>query len=362
MPRIVAIALSGGIDSLVAAALLKEQGYQLIGLHFLTGLEKELQGSPKHSPSFGEWRTLESLARRQLAPMADQLRIPLHIVDLRTEFQDRVIDYFTATYQAGKTPNPCLVCNPSIKFDSLFEKARALGATHLATGHYARIRPDADGRMHLLRGLDPFKEQSYFLARLSQKQLTRAILPLGSHTKAQTRLMADERGLRPVSARESQDICFIKDGAYGDFLNRQPGFDSSPGVIEDLSGRPIGRHTGLHQFTVGQRRGINCPAAEPYYVVRLDTEHNTLVVGHRQALLTDRFRVSEINWITPPPGTEMQISVRVRYRHAAVPAQLLPFDAASAEVRLEAPQSAVTPGQGAVFYRDDEVLGAGWIE
>ena len=362
MHRLVAIALSGGIDSLVSAALLKEQGHELIGLHFITSLEMGLKDSPEGEPPPESWQTLEDRAKRFLCPMADQLRIPLQIVDLRNEFQNLVIDYFTATYQAGKTPNPCLVCNQSIKFNILFKKARSWGATHLATGHYARVQPGADGYMHLLRGVDPVKEQSYFLSRLSQEQLARAIFPLGAHTKTQTRRMAKERGLHPAVSQESQDICFIRDGAYGDFLSRQPGFNACPGIIEDLKGKPIGHHNGLHQFTVGQRRGINCPAAEPYYVVRLDVERNTLVVGPRQSLLTDRFWVSGINWITRCPKTAIRISVRVRYRHAAIPATLFPVDDSSAEVRCETPQSAVTPGQGAVFYDDEEVLGGGWIE
>jgi tRNA-uridine 2-sulfurtransferase len=361
MPHRVAIALSGGIDSLVSAALLKEQGHPVIGLHFITGFELGCRhpGIP-HDPNCDP-AGIESRARRLLAPMIAPLDIPVHIIDLRREFQSRVVDYFIATYQQGRTPNPCLVCNPSIKFDILFSKALALGAECIATGHYARIERDRRNRMHLLRGIDPLKEQSYFLARLTQRQLHRAVLPLGGFTKDQTRQMAREKGLRPAAKQESQDICFIRDASYGDFLKRQPGFKPSPGIIEDLAGRPVGRHNGLYQFTVGQRRGINCPAAEPYYVVALDVARNVLVVGGKQDLRTRSCEVGQINWIDAPPVTSTEVQVRVRYRHASVPAILAPGEQTSAHITFVEPQSAVTPGQGAVFYRGDEVIGGGWI-
>jgi tRNA-uridine 2-sulfurtransferase len=361
MQHHVAIALSGGIDSLVAAALLKEQGHQVIGLHFFTGYESDFQHLHAHSDSNRDPAGIERRARRLLAPMAAPLDIPIHIIDLRREFQSRVVDYFVATYLRGRTPNPCLVCNPSIKFGILVRKALALGADRIATGHYARLESDAMGRMHLLRGVDPMKEQSYFLARLNQQQLNRAILPLGNFTKEQTRQVARRKGLRPAWEQESQDICFIKEGPYGDFLQHQPGFEASPGIIENLDGRPVGRHRGLHRFTVGQRRGINCPAAEPYYVVALDASRNVLVVGGKQDLLTRNCRVEQINWIIEPPESAMEVNVRVRYRHTAVPAVLVPGDPSSARITFHESQSAVTPGQGAVFYRADEVIGGGWI-
>jgi tRNA-specific 2-thiouridylase len=360
-PR-VAIALSGGIDSLVAAALLKDQGRQVIGLHFLTGYESGFKHPSGHSESNCDPARLESRTRRLLDPMVEPLDIPIHIIDLRREFQSRIVDYFVTTYQQGRTPNPCLMCNPSIKFDILYHKARALGAEQIATGHYACLERDEKGRMHLLRGVDPLKEQSYFLARLSQEQLHRAVLPLGSFTKEQTRQTARQKGLHPVSAQESQDICFIKNGSYGEFLRRQPGFETSPGVIETLDGQPIGRHDGLHRFTVGQRRGINCPAPEPYYVVALDATRNVLVVGGKQDLLTRSCRVDQINWINEPPGASMEVNIRVRYRHTAVPGILVPQNASRAHITFHEPQSAVTPGQGAVFYRANEVLGGGWIQ
>jgi tRNA-specific 2-thiouridylase len=294
--------------------------------------------------------------------MTASLQLPIHIIDLHREFKSLVVDYFTGTYRSGRTPNPCLVCNPCIKYGRLLDCARSFGATHLATGHYARIRPAPGGRFRLLRGKDPAKEQSYFLARLTQRQLEAAVMPLGDWTKDQTRRKAREKGLQPAASQESQDICFIRNGGYGQFLIQQPGFTVRPGPIEDTSGRIIGRHNGLHRFTIGQRRGINCPASEPYYVVRIDTIRNRLIVGFRDHLITPVCRVSDINWIVEPPGAACNITVRVRYRHQAVAARLLPLDPVSADIEFETPQAAVSPGQGAVFYRDDEVLGGGWIQ
>ncbi len=358
----VAIALSGGVDSMVAAALLKDQGCEVIGLHFLTGYES-MAPPPDAAPSAGgETASPDSTTAEKVAAMADRLAIPLHVVDLRAAFQHQVVDYFIQGYGQGSTPNPCLVCNPAIKFGHLLTHAHRLGAQCLATGHYARIETAADGRRRLLRGVDPVKDQSYFLARLSQDQLCRAVLPLGDQTKARTRRIAVEKGLRPSVAEESQDICFIHDGAYGEFLQTQPGFASRPGPIQTVDGEVIGRHEGLHLFTVGQRRGINCPAARPYYVVRIDTAANRLIVGFKEDLAKDRCNVAGINWIIEPPRNSLAAQVRLRYRHTAAPARVVPESDTTARVIFEQPQTAITPGQGAVFYRDDEVLGGGWIQ
>lgn len=348
-----AIAISGGIDSLVAAALLKEQGHRLIGVHFLTGYETAVNhaGGEQSTP-----------IRDQLASITEQLNIPIHIIDLQRDFKSVVVDYFTATYGSGRTPNPCLVCNPIIKFDILYKKARSLGAQAIATGHYARINSGSDGRKHLLRGVDPLKDQSYFLARLTQSHLSRAILPLGHLAKEQTREIARQKHLKPPAPEESQDICFIKNGQYSEFIERQPGFISRPGSIEDLAGNLIGSHDGLHRFTIGQRRGINCPAKEPYYVHHMDVARNCLIVCFKKDMHVSACDVSDINWIIPCPKDPIPIKVRLRYRHRAVAATLRPLNSQSAHIRFDTPQEAVTPGQGAVFYQEDEVLGAGWIE
>lgn len=348
-----AIALSGGIDSLVSAALLKEQGRPLIGLHFLTGYET-MEADTGGQPS--------TRIHDQLAAMTDQLDIPIHIIDLRHDFKRIVVDYFTSTYRSGRTPNPCLICNPLIKFDILYKRAEKLGAQAIATGHYARIQSGPDGGWHLLRGADPFKDQSYFLGRLTQSQLSRALLPLGHLTKEQTRQIARQKGLQPTTPEESQDICFIKNSDYGEFIEQQPGFASRPGHIEDLAGNIIGSHKGLHRFTIGQRRGINCPAKEPYYVHHMDVARNCLVVCFKKDMQVGDCHVSDINWIAPCPPDPVTIKVRLRYRHSAVAATVTPQGGQRAHIQFDTPQEAVTPGQGAVFYHDDEVLGAGWIE
>jgi tRNA-uridine 2-sulfurtransferase len=361
MPKTIAIALSGGIDSLMTAALLKDRGHQLIGIHFLTGFE--LAATTESSPPSvdDDADPMDVQARRLLAPMAAQLDIPLHIIDLRDDFKRLVVDYFLGAYREGKTPNPCLKCNPCIKFGLLLDKAKRFGATHMATGHYARLEPTVDRRMRLLRGIDRDKDQSYFLARLRQNQLQASVFPLGGYTKEQTRQMALARGLRPAVGQESQDICFIHSGSYKTFLEQQTGVTANPGPIVDTKGNHLGSHNGLYRFTIGQRRGINCPSSEPYYVVRLDAADNRLVVGRKTDLSTATFKVEGINWIIPRPESPIPIAVRIRYRHQAVPATLTPTGSADALVRLEAAQSAVTPGQGAVFYDGDEVLGGGWI-
>jgi tRNA-specific 2-thiouridylase len=362
MGRTIAVALSGGIDSLVTAAMLKEKGNDLFGLHFLNGYEAQSGSARGPISGRADIASAGEQARARLIRMTAPLQIPIHVVDLRSEFQRRVVDYFVHTYQSGKTPNPCLICNPEIKYGYLLEKAKALGADRLATGHYARIFSDTSGRMQLFRGKDPEKEQSYFLARLSQEQLASAVMPLGGYTKDQTRHIAREKGLVPAASRESQDICFIPGGGYGQFLQDQSGFSSRTGPIEDTQGHRIGQHNGLHQFTIGQRRGIGCPASEPYYVVRLDTERNCLIVGFQHHLQTPSCRVSHINWIARQPCAPCDIAVRIRYRHQAVEARLKPLDNRCAEVLFKTPQPAVSPGQGAVFYHGDQVLGGGWIQ
>ncbi len=358
----IAIALSGGVDSLVSAALLRDAGHEVAGFHFLTGFEIDSRQPATASSSISDSDPMVSPAVENIETMAAQLNIPLNIIDLSAEFQQHVVDYFTQSYQMGRTPNPCLVCNPAIKFGVLFKEAQKMGATAMATGHYARVLTGPDGRRCLLRGVDPIKDQSYFLARLSQAQLQTAILPLGTYTKDQTRRIAAEKRLRPSVSAESQDICFIKEGAYGSFLQHQPGFTSSHGPIQNLQDDVIGRHKGLHLFTIGQRRGINCPAAKPYYVVRIDAADNRLVVGFKEDLLTGHCHVGEINWIAQPPQSPLEIQARVRYRHTAVPARLIPDGESRARIEFDQAQTAVTPGQGAVFYQGDEVLGGGWIQ
>jgi tRNA-specific 2-thiouridylase len=254
-----------------------------------------------------------------------------------------------------------MVCNPGIKFGTVLAFARKLGADQLATGHYAQIKRDSSGNFHLHKGIDRRKDQSYFLARLTQNQLARACFPLGDMKKSEVQQLAEKKGLHPITSKESQDACFVKQGSYGEFLLKQSGYTPAPGPIVDRQGTLLGQHKGLHLFTIGQRRGINCPAPEPYYVVKLDRKHNRLIVGSKSDLLTSTCRVVNINWITDPPTTPITVHTRIRYRHWEVAGTLFPKSNNSAEIRFKSPQSAITPGQGAVFYQGDEVLGGGWL-
>jgi tRNA-specific 2-thiouridylase len=365
MKPLTAIALSGGIDSLIAAHLLKEQGHPVIGIHFLTGHEPQSpddrRNTPRGNTDSENLSAAISRASHKLSTLSDQLDIEIKIIDCSREFKKKVVDYFIQTYQAGQTPNPCVVCNPSIKFGTVYDFARKLGASTLATGHYARINRDPAGRYHLLKGVDPKKDQSYFLARLTQQQLAGARFPLGTMKKSDVVKLAGDKGLRPIKRKESQDVCFISDKNYGAFLSQQQEFTPTPGPIKDVIGNVIGEHKGLHLFTIGQRRGINCPASEPYYVVDMDTRENILTVGFKKHLLASECRVTDINWIRERPDQPIDVYTRLRYRHTAAASKLLPVDEKTAIVRFQSPQAAITPGQCAVFYREDEVLGGGWI-
>ena len=359
----IAILLSGGIDSLVAAQLLKDAGTEIFGIHFITGYEKKSIDTAALSG--------EDLAKRRarhgevvsniVSHLSEQLKIPIHILDCSRDFQQEVVDYFVRSYQQGMTPSPCLICNPAIKFTKALSFARELGATHLATGHYACVTKDDIGTYRLFRGGDHRKDQSYFLARLNQDALGSAVFPLCGMPKTGTVQFAALKKLQPAVRQESQDICFIKEGHYGDFLKAQPGFTAHPGVIEDVRGRVIGEHPGLHCFTIGQRKGINCPAAEPYYVIKIDARNNKLIVGFKKETYSQACLVKDINWIHNAPDSPIRAHTRIRYRHQAALSQITPKGRQSAVVTFDQPQNAVTPGQAAVFYGGDEVLGGGWI-
>ncbi len=365
MKKLTAIAISGGIDSLVAAYLLKKQGHNLVGIHFITGYEtdKSLQNITIAFPDSNrkQLSTANEKPPHKIISIAHKLGINIKIIDCSLEFKNKVVDYFTQSYQIGLTPNPCLVCNPLIKFGSVLAFARKLGASCLATGHYVRISKNDKGRFHLLKGIDTKKDQSYFLAFLSQKQLARACFPLGSMKKTDVEKLAAEKGFNRIIDRESQDICFIKDKTYGEFLALQYNFKPEPGLIEDVNGNILGEHKGLHLFTIGQRRGINCPSSEPYYVVRINQKQNRLVVGCKNDLISSKCSVININWIADTPASPITVHTRVRYRHKAALSTLIPGDDNTAVVKFETPQEAITPGQGAVFYQGDEILGGGWI-
>ncbi len=362
MKRPIAVAISGGVDSLVAAHLLEQQGHPIWGIHFITGYETDHPPStPGGNGHIKHIYSIREAASRKLSGISRRLKIPIDIIDCSAQFKRLVVDYFSNTYQSGMTPNPCLVCNPGIKFGVVLSHVHSLGVWQLATGHYARTTKDRMHRFHLLKGVDSQKDQSYFLSRMAPAKLASAHFPLGEMTKAQVVDYAQKNGLEPAARGESQDICFIRDREYTHFLNSHRGWKPTPGAIEDVYGNILGTHKGLHHFTVGQRRAINCPGPEPYYVIRLDAKQNRVVVGGRDDLLSQGFVADHINWINPPGSTPVKIDVRIRYRHQAVPALVTSTGMQSAVVRFFEPQYAVTPGQGAVFYRYAEVLGGGWI-
>jgi tRNA-uridine 2-sulfurtransferase len=343
MKEKIAAAVSGGIDSLVAAHLLKESGKRVVGVHFVTGHEKGAGGPDDVRKAVG------------------RLGIEVEILDVRDAFQKNVVDYFVRTYQGGETPNPCMVCNAAIKFGAALSFARKLGASRLATGHYAGIESDENSVFHILKGKDPRKDQSYFLAFLDQDQIASACFPLAGMTKKDVREMAAKQGLAPVSEKESQDVCFTQGRSYARFLESRPGFAPRPGIIQDMAGRTLGRHGGLHLFTVGQRKGINCPAPEPYYVAELDPLENRVRVGSRNDLLSDRCQVKDLVWAAGPPKSPFRASVKLRYRHDPVFATVYPQGADRAEAAFDQPQTAA-PGQGAVFYDGKRLLGGGRVE
>ena len=299
----IAIAMSGGVDSMAAAHLLKQRRPDAFGVHFLTGFEND--DAPLTSGGVPE----------SLAQAAKALNLPLEAVHLEKEFQARVVAPFVETYLKGRTPNPCMTCNRAVKFGALLDAARRLGAEKIATGHYARVRRDSSGRFRLIKGLDPKKDQSYFLGFLTQDQLGAAIFPLGEFTKDQIREKAAQLGLDEFTRPESQEICFIADDRYREFLLTQPGFQSRPGDVVNVRGEVIGRHQGVFAFTIGQRRGINIPAGEAYYVKAIDPAANRITVCFKNGLLSSGALVSEINWIVPPPSGVFQAAVRIRYRH-----------------------------------------------
>ena len=341
--RKVAIALSGGVDSAVAAALLQRQGFNLLGVH--------LRLSPLAPPP----DRVETLAR--------YLGIPLTVLDLEAEFAREVLDYFVSEYARGRTPNPCVRCNAAIKFGRLWERLQEAGVTRLATGHYARLNLDADGAPGLFRGVDRRKDQSYFLSRLPSGRLPNLLFPLGGMTKEEVRRRAREAGL-PVreDQPESMELCFIPAGGYEDFLRARRGAAGSPGDFVDSSGRLLGRHRGVEGYTVGQRRGLGIPAREPFYVIGIQPETNRVVLGHREELLAPGLTATGMNWLISPPGGEIEAVAVIRYRHPGVRARITPLGGGPVLVAFETPQSAVAPGQAVVFYDGGRVLGGGWIE
>jgi len=347
--------MSGGVDSSTAAALLKEQGYEVIGI--------TLKVWPQSCTERHEDDCCGPQAVADARNVCRVLDIPHYVVNEVEDFQRFVIDEFVREYRAGRTPNPCILCNDKVKFGTLMHRADILNARFVATGHYARIEADAGGqRMLLKRGCDPKKDQSYFLFNLKQAQLSRALMPLGGLTKPETREMARRHQLKTAEKKESMEICFVPDNNYGNYLVSQGGLKKHTGQIVTREGKVLGQHEGVEFFTIGQRKGLRIAHPEPLYVVDLDPATNRVIVGPSQALDQDTFRVERCNWIPfdTPPAT-LEAVVKIRYKHPGVPATITPTPEGGAQIKLHQPQRAITPGQACVFYDGDVVLGGGWI-
>jgi len=366
-----AVAMSGGVDSSAAAAILKEQGHDLVGFTMQLwnqrrGISLDENGDPLPSRCC----SLDDVydARR----VAEELGFPFYVLNLEREFERDVVQPFVDGYLAGETPIPCVSCNSRLKFASLDQLARSLGCEKVATGHYARVEyDDAANRYRLLRGHNLEKDQSYFLWELTQDQLSRSMFPLGEMSKPEVREVAREHSLAVAEKSESQEICFVPDGNYAGFIDRYLEATGSAdrklgtGEIVAADGAVVGHHAGIHRYTVGQRRGIGIAGPDPLYVISINAPKNQVVVGSQEDLLSGEFIAAGVNWIAfDKPGSPVRAEVRVRYRHTPAAATITPIahdKDGRVRVNFDEPQRAITPGQATVFYRGDEVVGGGWI-
>jgi len=376
--------MSGGVDSSATAALLLEQGYEVVGI--------TLKLWPQDCVNRAEDKCCGPQAVTDARAVCHKLDIPYYLIDEAAEFQKHVIQYFADEYKAGRTPNPCVMCNQNLKFGRLIDRADQLGAEFIATGHFARVERAGSGRREenpsdkaesgkrkaeieqslntsvatgrylLKRGRDLRKDQSYFLFSLRQDQLARAIFPLGEKTKSDTREVARHCQLKTADKEESMEICFVPDNNYGGFLQAANLVQKHRGEIVDLHGHVLGQHDGIEFYTIGQRKGLGITTAKPVYVVELDAENNRVVVGDDSALDRDEFVADRCNWHPFDKLTEpIEVTAKIRYNHPGTPATVTPLENNAVRVKLHTPQRAITPGQAAVFYQDDLVMGGGWI-
>ncbi|HEY2892683.1 MAG TPA: tRNA 2-thiouridine(34) synthase MnmA [Pirellulales bacterium] len=374
MARVV-LAMSGGVDSSVAAHLLREAGHEVIGVFMRHG-----EAAPASCAS--ESSTESSTARSSLPiviaslhkqgcctasdaedarRVAERLEIPFYAIDFQEEF-GRIIDYFVEEYAAARTPNPCVMCNNWIKFGRLFDYADSVGAEFVATGHYARLSAcEHDGGPALLRGVDTSKDQSYVLFGIEERLLSRMLLPVGGYRKPEIRRMAEQLGLRVADKRDSQEICFVPDQDHAAFIRRREG-GTQPGEIVTTAGAVVGTHDGLERFTIGQRKGLGVALGEPRFVVRLERETGRVVLGSREELARRELSASDANWLVPPGTEPRRANIKIRYNAAPAPGTLTPQAIGSFRVEFDEPQYGVAPGQAVVCYDGDRVLGGGWID
>ncbi|MGH9881311.1 MAG: tRNA 2-thiouridine(34) synthase MnmA [Pyrinomonadaceae bacterium] len=363
----IAVAMSGGVDSSAAAAILKEQGHELVGFTMqLWNQRRGISVDENGDPLPSRCCSLDDVydARR----VAEELGFPFYVLNLEREFERDVVQPFVTSYLNGETPIPCVSCNSRLKFASLDRLAESLGCEKVATGHYARVEYDeTTDRYRLYRGRNLQKDQSYFLWELTQDQLSRAFFPLGEMSKPEVRDVAREHRLAVAEKSESQEICFVPDGDYSGFIDRyleaENETDRSPqeGSIVNSNGVVVGTHTGIHRYTIGQRRGIGISNERPLYVLSINAPANRVVVGTEEELLSTEFTAAGVNWIVDGGRDPVRAEVRIRYRHREAPATITPLASGRVKVEFDEPQRAITPGQATVFYRGDEVVGGGWI-
>ncbi len=360
--------MSGGVDSSAAAAILKEQGHDLVGFTMqLWDQRRGINVDDNGDPLPSRCCSLDDVydARR----VAEELGFPFYVLNLEKDFERDVVQPFVDSYLNGETPIPCVSCNSRLKFASLDRLARSLGCDKVATGHYARVEYDEESKRHrLFRGRNLQKDQSYFLWELTQDQLSRAMFPLGEMSKPEVREVARDHALAVAEKSESQEICFVPDGNYAGFIDRYLDATGSAdrklgtGEIVGARGEVMGHHAGIHRYTIGQRRGIGIAGERPLYVIEIDAAKNQVVVGHQEELFGQEFTAAGVNWVAQDtPSAPVRAEVSLRYRHTPALATIAPVDSNRVRVRFDEPQRAITPGQATVFYSGDEVLGGGWI-
>jgi tRNA-specific 2-thiouridylase len=359
MPRRVVLAMSGGVDSSVAALLLKEQGHEVIGLFMRTGVHADdsCDASTKNHKK-GCCSSLDAADARRVA---DRLDIPFYALDFEQDFE-RIMDYFVDEYVAGRTPNPCVVCNNWLKFGKLWSYGKQLDADFIATGHYAQIRSEVCGVPELHMAADPAKDQSYVLFGIRKQLLTKLLFPVGGFAKERIRELAKEAELPVFNKPDSQEICFVPDGDYAAFIRRRRPELATAGQLVNTAGQVLADHDGIEQFTIGQRKGLGYSAGERRYVLEIIPEENRVVVGTREECQAPGLKAKEVNWLIEPPAERLECQVKIRYRSQPVPAAVECVEGQRARVHFARPQLAVTPGQAAVFYDGTRVLGGGWIE